>query len=129
MNWPEETLPNDDFGLIRMADIIAAACVAFDVTEAELKSGCRKRCMARARQVVAYIARTHTGFSYPAIARMLGGLDHSTCIWSARRIASMIETDEEKIRAKVMAVKQSLRSGGARAQYREWMTDRARVAA
>ena len=124
LDWPEHTLPTDDLGVIRMSDIIAASCVAFDVTEAELKSGCRKRCMARARQVATFIAREHTGFSYPAIARMLGNIDHTTCIWGDRKIAAMIETDEEKIRAKVRMVRQMLREGKVREAYRQHFADR-----
>lgn len=123
LTWPTETLPSDELGLIRMADIIAAACVAFDVTEADLKSGCRKRCMARARQVATFIAREHTGFSYPAIARMLGGQDHSTAIWAAGKIAAMLATNEEKISAKVSAVRSMLRAGNVRETYRQHFAD------
>lgn len=124
LHWPTDTLPSDELGLIRMADIIAAACVAFDVTEAELKSGCRKRCMARARQVATFIAREHTGFSYPFIARQLGDLDHTTCIWGDRKVVAMLETNEEKIGAKVDAVRRLLRAGNVRAAYREHFADR-----
>lgn len=123
LTWPTDTLPSDELGLIRMADIIAAACVAFDVTEADLKSGCRKRCMARARQVATFIAREHTGFSYPAIARMMGGLDHTTCIWADRKINAMLATNEEKISAKVSAVRSMLRAGNVRETYRQHFAD------
>ena len=119
LTWPVETLPSDELGLIRMVDIIAAACVAFDVTEADLKSGCRKRCVARARQVATFIAREHTGFSYPFIARTLGGLDHSTCVHADRKINAMLTTNEEKISAKVSAVRLMLRAGNARETYRQ----------
>lgn len=124
LTWPENALPNDDMGVVRMSDIIAASCVAFDVTEAELKSGCRKRCMARARQVATFIAREHTGFSYPFIARTLGGQDHSTAIWANQKIAEMIATDKEKIRAKVRMVRQLLRQGRPREAYRDHFASR-----
>lgn len=125
LTWPVETLPNDELGIIRMADIIAASCVVFDISEAELKSGSRRRCLARARQVATYTARRVTGLSYPFIARTLGGLDHSTCIHGDRKIAEMVREDDEKIRAKVFEVRRLLRAGGVRQVYREHIAERA----
>jgi hypothetical protein len=43
-----------------------------------LMSGNRAQKIARARQVVFYLARLHTKLSLPAIGRNMGGKDHST---------------------------------------------------
>ena len=46
--------------------------------------------MSAARAVTMYLARQHTGMSYPEIGRALGGKNHSTVIAACQRVEGMI---------------------------------------
>ena len=46
----------------------------------------RARPLVTARHVAMYLVRTLTDFSYPAIGRVFGGRDHTTCINACEKI-------------------------------------------
>jgi len=68
------------------------ACVAehFAITEAQLMGSGREKVVSAARAVAMYLARQHTGMSFPEIGRALGGKNHSTVIAACQRVEGLI---------------------------------------
>jgi chromosomal replication initiator protein len=70
--------------------IVATVAEHFAVpAEAILGSG-REKLVSAARAVTMYLARQHTGMSFPEIGRALGGKNHSTVIAACQRVEAMI---------------------------------------
>jgi chromosomal replication initiation ATPase DnaA len=83
--WAEEA--RERASRVRVARIIALVAAARGVTPDDIRGECRKQCFARPRHEAMYLARC-AGWSYPHIARVIGGRDHSTVIHGARKHAS-----------------------------------------
>lgn len=75
--------------------IIGVVGVVFGQSRTDLVSARRTGKLARARQVVMYLARELTLRSLPQIGLQLGGRDHSTILHGVRKIARLRKTDEE----------------------------------
>lgn len=84
--WAEEA--RERASRVRVARIIALVAEAHNITPDDIRGECRKRCFARPRHEAMYLARC-AGWSYPHIARVIGGRDHSTVIHGARKHASL----------------------------------------
>lgn len=91
-----------------MRRIMRAVSEISGVGEGHLVSPRRARFMARPRQVVMYIARTHTGLSLPTIGRWLGHRDHTTVMHGSQKIKAMLEAGDEEITALVSRVEAAL---------------------
>jgi chromosomal replication initiator protein len=61
-----------------------AGILGFDVEA--LKSKSRQRPLVTARQIAMYVFREQTDLSYPSIARLFGGRDHTTVIHAVEKI-------------------------------------------
>lgn len=87
---PEPAEPNPILDALRarqtIRPMIRAACCACGVTMEELLSLRRAAGIVDARQTAAWLLRTFSSLSYPAIGRYLGGRDHTTILHSCRRI-------------------------------------------
>ena len=70
-------------------------CSRFDITADELLSSCRKRRIARPRQVAMYLSRELTRRSLPQIGRAFGGRDHTTVMHACRTIERLRGEDAE----------------------------------
>jgi Bacterial dnaA protein helix-turn-helix len=57
--------------------------------------GCREDWIVKPRQIAAYLARELTPFSFPEIGRRMGGRDHTTVLYSWRKVAQRIKEDPE----------------------------------
>ncbi|NLE78953.1 MAG: chromosomal replication initiator protein DnaA [Rhodococcus sp.] len=68
------------------AELLAeiAGILGFEVDA--LKSKSRQRPLVTARQIAMYVFRQHTDLSYPSIARLFGGRDHTTVIHAVEKI-------------------------------------------
>lgn len=64
--------------------IEARALRVFKITRAELRSDRRHREIVFARQFIAYWAVRRTSLSLPQIARLMGGIDHTTVLHGKR---------------------------------------------
>ena len=51
----------------------------------------RTRPLVTARQVAMYVVRNLTDYSYPAIARVFGGRDHTTVIHAVQKITGQMK--------------------------------------
>lgn len=87
---------------VRIADIITAASVVWDIPESELAQpyrygeGAKRSKAVLARAAVVLVARSMPDPpSYPMIGRALGGRDHTTIINALRRAESYEAMDPE----------------------------------
>jgi chromosomal replication initiator protein len=74
--------------------ILAAVAEHFAVPPEALLGSGREKLVSAARAVAMYLARQHTGMSYPEIGRALGGKNHSTVIAACQRVEGMITGNE-----------------------------------
>lgn len=65
-----------------------AAILGFEVEA--LKGKSRQRPLVTARQIAMYVFREQTDLSYPSIARLFGGRDHTTVIHAVEKIAKQM---------------------------------------
>jgi chromosomal replication initiator protein len=69
----------------------------------------RTKEVAMARQVAMYLLREETDASLPAVGESLGGRDHTTIMYGYKKIADMIERDDN-LRRQVIAIRERLYS-------------------
>lgn len=94
----------------RLSAIAEAVASYFDVTVPELVSARRSQPVTRGRQAAIYLARQLTSRSLVEIGRFFGGRDHSTVLYSCRRVAQGRQQDRE-LDAALNQVVDALRSG------------------
>ena len=78
------------------------------VTIKEMVGSKRQQHIAMARQVAMYLCRTMLGVSYPALGREFGGKDHSTVLYSVRKI-ERLQKDNESLKQLLKELKQRCR--------------------
>jgi chromosomal replication initiator protein len=84
-----------------------AAILKFPVED--LKGRSRQRPLVTARQIAMYVFRELTDLSYPAIARLFGGRDHTTVIHANEKIQRLM-SERKQIYDQVTALLQQLKS-------------------
>jgi chromosomal replication initiator protein len=75
---------------ITIAQVQAAACAYFKLSESELLSRSRLEPIAWARQAAMYLSRELTSHSLPRIGREFGARDHTTVLHACRRVVVQI---------------------------------------
>jgi len=91
----EEASPNNWHRIIKSVGEM------YDITPAEIKARDQRASRVMARQICHFMLRKLTPMSYPEIARATGLLDHTTVIYSIRKIENMRKANpqfDEKIR-------------------------------
>lgn len=83
--------------------ILEAVCAQFGPSREEIVSGGRRRDLAFARQVAMYLCRKHLGLSLPELGRAFGGRDHSTVLYSCRKI-EQLQRDDKSIKSMLQAL-------------------------
>lgn len=73
--------------------IMHLTCKYFKIDRAVMMQKNRKAPVALARQVLMYLLYTDGAHSYPSIARILGGRDHTTILHGVRKIKRKLQTD------------------------------------
>lgn len=74
--------------------ILTTVCEEFKVSREDLFSAGRKQSLVFARQVGMYLCRKHLGLSFPELGRIFGGRDHSTVLYSYRKIEQLQRDDK-----------------------------------
>jgi len=87
--------------------IIEECARHFGVSVLDIKSARRTRQVVKPRQVAMYFARTMTPRSLPDIGRLFGGRDHTTILFSVRRVNAMISAGDPVI-ADIAAISKAL---------------------
>ncbi len=75
-----------------------------------LQGKSRQRPLVTARQIAMYVFRDLTDLSYPAIARVFGGLDHTTVIHAVDKVQRMMK-ERKQIYDQVTDIIQKLKKG------------------
>ena len=76
-------------------NIQRTAAQFFQLKVSDLKSKKRSRDISVPRQIAMYICREYTRASLPEIGRQFGGKDHTTVIFSHRKISNLINENKE----------------------------------
>lgn len=76
-------------------NILKASAGVFGIKVSDLKSKKRTREISIPRQIAMYICREYTQFSLPNIGKQFGGKDHTSVIFSHRKISSKINENKE----------------------------------
>ncbi len=74
--------------------VIESVAEFFGLSPEDLKSPRRDREATFARQVAMYLLRDCLSLPFPQIAKLLGGRDHSTVVYSCEKISRLLRTDE-----------------------------------
>ncbi len=73
--------------------VIAVVAEHLGVNPKEITGSRRNQNIAQARQVAMFLCRSLLGLSFPALGRAFGGKDHSTVLYSVKKIEQMQEDD------------------------------------
>lgn len=88
----------------KIEEIQRATAHHYNVSRHDILSSRRDQMVVRPRQVAMYIAKIMTLRSLPEIGRRFGGRDHTTCLHAIRKIAHLIQSDQQ-LAADVEAVR------------------------
>ncbi|USO00860.1 MAG: chromosomal replication initiator protein DnaA [Alphaproteobacteria bacterium] len=84
--------------------IIDAICLHYKLAKEDLCSKSRKKEILKPRQIAMYLCRELTDSSLPDIGRLLGGKDHTTALYSIRKVEMDLKK-EDKIITEVNKIK------------------------
>ena len=94
----QETLKNftlDKNKHFTITNIIKSVAGYYNIKVADIKSKRRTRDISVPRQIAMFICREHTKSSLPEIGRQFGGKDHTTVIFSYKKISNLIKKNKE----------------------------------
>lgn len=83
--------------------ILGTVCTHFSLTRDEILSAGRKQNLVFARQVAMFLCRKHLGLSFPELGRAFGGRDHSTVLYSCRKI-EQLQRDDKNVKTMIHAL-------------------------
>ncbi len=93
--------------------VIEAVADFYSLSPEDLKGRSRTQKVVKPRQIAMYLARQETEASLPKIGKALGGRDHTTVLYSLRKIGDLTERDE-MLRREVLAIKKMLYNNGTK---------------
>jgi chromosomal replication initiator protein len=93
--------------------VIEAVADFYSLSPEDLKGRSRTQKVVKPRQIAMYLARQETEVSLPKIGKALGGRDHTTVLYSIRKIGDLTERDE-MLRREVLAIKKMLYNDGTK---------------
>ena len=90
-----ERLGDQGYGQATMQDVISGVCSIFAVSQEEIVGQSRRKNIAEARQVAAYLAREVLDMPLNAIGLHLGGRDHTTVMHSHKKVTELLKKDDK----------------------------------
>jgi chromosomal replication initiator protein len=87
--------------------VIKAVASYYGLKVADIKSGRRHKSLAGPRAIAMFLARQHTGDSYPDLGRAFGGKHHTTVISAVEKIA-LRQKNDAALRSEIHAIESSL---------------------
>ena len=76
-------------------NIIKVVAGYYGIKVADIKSKRRTRDISEPRQIAMFLCREHTKSSLPEIGRQFGGKDHTTVIFSYKKISKLVKENKE----------------------------------
>ncbi len=80
-------------GEVSIEEIIKVIAAKLNIKISDIKAHNKNKNIVFARQIVMYLARKLTNYSFPDIGQKIGGRDHSTVIYANNKILNGIKTD------------------------------------
>ena len=93
------------------SQILEATAQAYNFSIDDIRGPSRSRPLVAARQMAMYLMRELTDYSFPDIAKELGGRDHTTVIHGWRKVASQMG-DKKQIYDQVTDLMHKIRASG-----------------
>ena len=90
-----ERLGDQGYGQATIQDVISGVCSIFAVSQEEIVGQSRRKNIAEARQVAAYLAREVLDMPLNAIGLHLGGRDHTTVMHSHKKVTELLKRDDK----------------------------------
>jgi chromosomal replication initiator protein len=81
--------------LFTITNIIKFVAGYYDIKVSDIKSKRRTRDISVPRQIAMFLCREHTKSSLPEIGRLFGGKDHTTVIFSHKKISSLVKENKD----------------------------------
>ncbi|HIE79411.1 MAG TPA: chromosomal replication initiator protein DnaA, partial [Nitrospinaceae bacterium] len=78
-----------------ITNIIKSVAKYHDIKVSDIKSKRRTRDISVPRQIAMFLCREHTKSSLPEIGRQFGGKDHTTVLFSYKKISNLIKENNE----------------------------------
>jgi len=103
-------LGDRDQRAITPAAILEATSKMFDFSIEDIEGQSRRRPLVTARQIGMYVCRDLTELSYPAIAEIFGGRDHTTVIHAVRKIETLMK-ERRQIYDQVTELIETIKAG------------------
>tara|TARA_Y100000588_G_C14152974_1_gene881352 strand:- start:36 stop:1406 length:1371 start_codon:yes stop_codon:yes gene_type:complete len=91
-------------------NILKTVAAFYGVKVSEIKSKRRTREISTTRQIAMYLCREHTKSSLPAIGKSFGGKDHTTVIFSHKKIANSIK-ESSALRSSIQEIIRQIENG------------------
>ena len=88
---------------LSVEQVLDAVCGHFGLTPEQVLSSGRRQDLVFARQVAMFLCRRHLGLSFPELGRAFGGRDHSTALYSCRKI-EQLQKDDKSIKSMLQAL-------------------------
>ncbi len=79
----------------------------YDINEREITGSSRKKEVVKSRQIIIYLLRKELNYSYPHIAKKIGGKDHTTIIYSFNKIEKELKNNSE-VKEELSFIKENL---------------------
>jgi len=76
-------------------NIIKTVAAFYDIKVSDIKSKRRTQKISYTRQIAMYLCREHTKSSLPEIGKQFGGKDHTTVLFSHKKISSIINENND----------------------------------
>ncbi len=89
--------------------IVKAVTKYYDISESDLKGNSRKKEIVKPRQVVMYLLREELEYSFPFIGKKIGGKDHTTVMYSHKKIKKKLKNDDD-MKEEIALIKQMMLS-------------------
>jgi chromosomal replication initiator protein len=105
-----DILSTDETRRITPPMILQATAASYGFTIDAICGPSRTRPLVTARQVAMYLVRNLTDYSYPAIARVFGGRDHTTVIHAVEKITTQMK-ERRQIYEQVTELLLQIKSG------------------
>lgn len=90
-----ERLGDQGYGQATMQDVVSGVCSIFAVSQEEIVGQSRRKNIAEARQVAAYLAREVLDMPLNAIGLHLGGRDHTTIMHAHKKVSALLKKDDK----------------------------------
>ena len=90
-----ERLGDQGYGQVNMQDVVSGVCSIFSVSQEEMVGQSRRKNIAQARQVAAYLAREVLDMPLSEIGVHLGGRDHTTIMHAHKKVSELLKNDDK----------------------------------